>query len=188
MAKTLYLMRHGETLFNALGKIQGWCDSPLTKTGIQQAKVAGEYLDKLPIDHAYSSTSERSCDTIEIALKNRMPYQRLKGLKEMNFGVYEGESEKLNPTILKDYENFFLPFGGESSKAVGKRMLETLTDIMDKPDHQNVLAVSHAGACVKFLEMLQDPTDVLKSGFSNCSIFKFTYDQRKFKLVDVIRF
>ena len=30
MTKTLYLMRHGETLFNSLGKIQGACDSPLT--------------------------------------------------------------------------------------------------------------------------------------------------------------
>lgn len=31
--KTIYLMRHGETLFNLLGKVQGSCDSPLTKNG-----------------------------------------------------------------------------------------------------------------------------------------------------------
>ena len=40
MAKTLYLMRHGQTLFNVLKKIQGWCDSPLTEEGIRQAKIA----------------------------------------------------------------------------------------------------------------------------------------------------
>ncbi|MDN6419474.1 MAG: phosphoglycerate mutase family protein, partial [Lactiplantibacillus plantarum] len=34
MAKTLYMMRHGETLFNRLKKIQGACDSPLTPKGI----------------------------------------------------------------------------------------------------------------------------------------------------------
>lgn len=34
--KRLYLMRHGETLFNKLGKVQGWCDSPLTETGKEQ--------------------------------------------------------------------------------------------------------------------------------------------------------
>lgn len=33
-------MRHGETLFNVLHKIQGWCDSPLTSKGIQQALLA----------------------------------------------------------------------------------------------------------------------------------------------------
>jgi probable phosphoglycerate mutase len=32
--KDLYLMRHGETLFNIRRKIQGWCDSPLTENGI----------------------------------------------------------------------------------------------------------------------------------------------------------
>lgn len=38
MKQTLYLMRHGETLFNQLGKIEGWSDSPLTENGIKQAK------------------------------------------------------------------------------------------------------------------------------------------------------
>ena len=33
MKKTLYLMRHGETMFNVQKKIQGWCDSPLTERG-----------------------------------------------------------------------------------------------------------------------------------------------------------
>lgn len=36
MKKKLYLMRHGQTLFNCQNKIQGWCDSPLTEEGIRQ--------------------------------------------------------------------------------------------------------------------------------------------------------
>lgn len=39
--KRLYLVRHGETLFNIQGKIQGWSDSPLTERGIKQALGAG---------------------------------------------------------------------------------------------------------------------------------------------------
>ena len=42
MAKTLYLMRHGQTLFNLRHKVQGWCDVSLTDFGIYQAKVAGK--------------------------------------------------------------------------------------------------------------------------------------------------
>lgn len=129
MAKTLYLMRHGETLFNVRRKIQGWCDSPLTQKGIDQAKVAGQYFSKLPIDHAYSSTSERCCDTIEIILKNRIPYQRVKGLKEMNFGVFEGESEDLNPK-REEYETFFVPYGGGTS-INGKVTIYIITVMMD---------------------------------------------------------
>ena len=68
MKKTLYLMRHGQTLFNLQHKIQGWCDSPLTELGIKQAKVAGKWFKDhdITFDHAYSSTSERCCDTLEI--------------------------------------------------------------------------------------------------------------------------
>lgn len=44
MKKTLYLMRHGQTLFNKRKKIQGACDSPLTEEGINQAKLAREYF------------------------------------------------------------------------------------------------------------------------------------------------
>ena len=46
MKKTLYLMRHGQTLFNMQHKIQGWCDAPLTQLGIEQAKIAGKYFLK----------------------------------------------------------------------------------------------------------------------------------------------
>ena len=44
MTKTLYLMRHGQTLFNKRHRIQGWCDAPLTDLGVYQAQVAGQYL------------------------------------------------------------------------------------------------------------------------------------------------
>lgn len=38
--KTIYLMRHGETLFNVMDTNQGQCDSPLTENGIRQAQAA----------------------------------------------------------------------------------------------------------------------------------------------------
>lgn len=41
---TIYLMRHGQTYFNVWHKIQGWCDSPLTEEGINQAKEMGRYF------------------------------------------------------------------------------------------------------------------------------------------------
>ena len=111
MKKTLYLMRHGQTLFNARKKIQGWCDAPLTELGIKQAKIAGKYFkdNNIVFDRAYSSTSERACDTLELVCD--LPYHRVKGLKEWNFGIYEGESEDLNPPL--PYGDFFVNYGGE---------------------------------------------------------------------------
>ena len=66
--QNIYLARHGQTLFNVQHKIQGFCDSPLTTTGIQQAIAARDHLKELEIqfDDAYASTSERASDTLEI--------------------------------------------------------------------------------------------------------------------------
>ena len=94
IAKTLYLMRHGQTLFNLRHKVQGWCDAPLTDFGIYQAKVAGKYFKDAGItfEDAYSYTQERACDTLELVTDGKIPYKRVKGLKEWNFGTFEGES------------------------------------------------------------------------------------------------
>ena len=189
MKKTLFLMRHGQTLFNLRKKIQGSCDSPLTDEGIRQAKVAGKYFqDKgIAFDAAYSSTQERSCDTLEIVTDNKMKYERLKGLKEWNFGLFEGESEDLNPKHPNErtYGDFFVNFGGESNKDVEKRMHETLTQIMEKDGNNTVLAVSHGGACYNFF--LKNAPDIPFTGLPNCAIFKYEYEEGKFTFIALIK-
>ena len=55
---------------------------------------------------------------------------------------------------------------------------------MDKEDHQTVLALSHAGACMCFLSTVIDPGEVLKSGgLTNCCILHFTFENDTFKFV-----
>ena len=68
MAKTLYLMRHGQTMLNRQRRIQGWFDSPLTELGRYQARAAGAELQRrgVKFDRAICSTSERCSDTLEL--------------------------------------------------------------------------------------------------------------------------
>ena len=190
MKKTLYLMRHGQTLFNKRKKIQGWCDSPLTSEGIKQAGYAKRYFEdnKIPLDHAYSSTQERASDTLELVVD--MPYERLKGIKEMNFGIFDGESEDLHqPRSRPDqrsFENEYVKFGGEAMSGVQTRMSDTLTEIMERDDHQNVLAVSH-GAASYFFTLKWFPTVSLdKVKFTNCCILKWEYENGKFTFIEAI--
>lgn len=190
MTKNLYLMRHGETLFNKMRKIQGWCDSPLTEKGIAQAKAASELIRNVNFDHYYSSTSERCCDTLEILTDYLVPYKRLKGLKERNFGSFEGESEDLNPPRNGkfDYDDLFPHYGGEYYKDTQERVVNTLTELMEKEDHENVLAVSHGGACFSFLDSVTDPSVVQNfGGFTNCCILHFTYENQKFEFSGIMR-
>ena len=186
MKKTLCLMRHGQTLFNVRRKIQGACDSPLTELGIQQAEHMRKYFKDIPLTAAYSSTSERSCDTLEIVLEDRLSYQRSKMLKERNFGTFEGESEDLNPTNREVHRSFFVPYGGEHASETEARMVKFLCETMEKDNHDHVLAVSHAGASVQFMSHWMDPWTVLKGRFPNCTVFKYEYEASVFRLVEVI--
>lgn len=185
MKKVLYMMRHGQTLFNVRRKVQGVCDSPLTKEGIHQADVAGEYFKKknITFDHAYSSTSERACDTLELVTD--MAYQREKGLKEWNFGVFEGESEDLNPKL--PYGDFFVPFGGEGEMEMRQRVADTLLKIMQKEDHNIVLALSHGASCRQFMRYWEHTSNIEQlARIGNCCILKFEFEDDSFQLVDII--
>ncbi|MCI8887649.1 MAG: histidine phosphatase family protein [Hungatella sp.] len=187
MKRTLYLMRHGETMFNVQKRIQGWCDSPLTQKGRQQAVRAGRYFKERGIvfDYACCSTSERCSDTLELVTD--MPYTRLKGLKEMFYGELEGESERLNCKTPEECVTYYLQFGGESSDEVRDRMTKTLSEVMEQDGHTCVLAVSHSGACFNFLRGIQDPMEELKKGLGNCCIFAYEYEEGRFTLKEVIR-
>lgn len=185
----LYLMRHGQTLFNELKRIQGACDSPLTALGIKQAQQAKAYFESKAItfNACYSSTQERASDTLEI-VTGESNYTRLKGLKEWNFGLYEGSPEYLNPPHKEgeeSYGDYFKAYGGESVDEVEKRMTESLTQVMQSNSGGNVLAVSHGGALYSFYLRWRKPTD-LRPSFGNCCILVYDYIDGVFDLVESI--
>jgi len=184
MKKRLYLMRHGQTLFNVRRKVQGWCDAPLTELGKKQAEFAKKYFtdNKIIFDSAYSSTAERASDTLEIITD--LPYKRLKGLKEWNFGTFEGESEDLNPPL--PYKDFFKEYGGEGELELRKRLVDTLTKVMQEDEGNVIFAVSHGAACVQFARHWEANSKIgLVKKFKNCGILKFEFEDNKFTLVDI---
>jgi probable phosphoglycerate mutase len=91
MALTLFLVRHGETLFNQRGLMQGWVDSPLTPRGVEQAERAAALLRDRPLVGLYASTSERAADTAEVIGRHHpgLAVVTRRGLKELHFGDSE---------------------------------------------------------------------------------------------------
>lgn len=188
MKKTLYLMRHGQTLFNRLEKIQGWCDSPLTELGVKQAQVAANYFKshQIAFDHAYCSTAERAADTLEIVTEGKVSYTRKKGLKEFYFGEMEGESQRNNPPYFP-YEEYFKTFGGENDTEFYERILPAFCEIMEEDDHKTVLVVTHGVVCYYFLKYWGGIAEErYKEGINNCCILKFEYENHSFSCVDII--
>ena len=186
MEQHLYLVRHGQTLFNRKGIIQGRCDSPLTELGREQAGRAGAYLrwTGLAFDHAYASPSGRTRETMECITD--MPYSCEQDLREFDFGSFEGEHETV---LVRPFSlDMFVPFGGESSRQLSDRMNRVLTDIMSRPEHERVLVVTHGTASQVFLDRWSSYRACNFTGLpGNCAIMYLTYDGEVFSLQSVVQ-
>lgn len=166
----LVLVRHGQTLFNQLEFVQGWCDSPLTELGIQQAQSACEAIKDLRIDAAYSSTSERAYDTGCIVIGSRnIKVVMDKRLKEVNFGKLEGNFNyalsSMNDIFMKDGTYDYHLVDGESEKDMIDRYLDFLREIEKKHQNQTVLIAAHGMSIGSFVKELTKGKEVwLKNG------------------------
>ncbi len=183
-----YYVRHGETIFNVTNRAQGACDSPLTSQGIRQAMQCAEKLKDISFDKAFCSSSERAVDTAEIILQNRnINLMRRKGLKEMAFGMLEGEkNDDASLPMNQCWRNKdFTEYGGENRKQFEKRIRDTFYEIVDDcEDNDTCLIVSHRGYFYYMLEALfqknldlldkEDP-NILGTLIPNASIAEFQF-------------
>jgi probable phosphoglycerate mutase len=119
----LWLVRHGETLWNREGKLLGWTDLPLTLEGEAQARALKGLLPPLP---AYSSDLARALRTAELA---GFRPEATRALREIHFGALEGAPwEALEPAYKEALLRFqgFHPPGGESLEAFQERVFRFL--------------------------------------------------------------
>ena len=156
---TVYYVRHGKTLFNELGRMQGRCDAPLTKEGIEQAYKAKEELKDVRFDRAYTSTSERCIDTAHIILEGReIPLVYTKKLKEPSWGSYEGalisaHLDEINPRRYGDAD--WSDVGGENREMLKKRVLDIYGQIFDESkDGDQILVVSHGAIFMHMISLV----------------------------------
>lgn len=105
----LYLIRHGQTEYNAAGIVQGWCDSPLTAEGKAGAAQTGNAIAQAQIRFAaaYCSSSPRTAATAQIILQHaQQPHTTptpLDDLREYHFGSFEGQpSSHIHQTIAQE--------------------------------------------------------------------------------------
>ena len=177
----LYFVRHGQTLFNLKHRVQGWCDSPLTQEGIKQSMAVGKGLEDVEFCAAYCSTSERAIDTANYIIGDRkIPLTPLKGLKEMNFGTFEGEYEA--DVLAKDgssHDFGFLEAGGETFPLTTKRMVNTIERIAHKHT-DDILIVSHGISIMcTLLGLSQLKVHAFRNGgyyLDNCCVSIVNYD------------
>ncbi|MBR4904100.1 MAG: histidine phosphatase family protein [Selenomonadaceae bacterium] len=154
----IFLIRHGETEWNKIGKLQGSSDIKLLPEGIQQAHLLAEHAPFSNVHAIYSSDLERAVMTAEIlAEKFGLSVIKERGLRETSFGEWEGrflsDLAKENP---KGFEKFFTrpdkvqPPNGETFLQSQARIMNALDEIIADNDDKSIIVVSH-GAAIRLI-------------------------------------
>ena len=183
--KRLYLLRHGQTEFNVKKLVQGRCDSPLTDLGRKQAGMAAAWLkvhDVVP-DKVVSSPLGRAMDTAQLVATELLgpdaAVESCEGIIERCYGTFEEGPHDALPTDVWDPGEDLVPFGGEGSKALQERMVDTLTNIMGADGIETLLAVSHGSASRQFIKAAAPEGFELPAKLPNCAIMIFDFDDTR---------
>lgn len=149
----LYIIRHGQTDWNRVRKLQGRTDIPLNEWGRRVAKLTREGLKDVTFDIAFSSPLVRAKETAELVLQGRdVPIVDDDRLLEVDFGPYDGESFFLEDENLQNFFNkpeaYYSVGGSESIESVFERTGNFLSELYEKPEYQNstILISTHGAA------------------------------------------
>lgn len=190
-----YYVRHGQTMFNTLGRLQGMCDSPLTTKGIEDAQEVASVLRNIAFDAVYSSTSERAWKTANIICK----YQKqkpilLKELREFDFGDLDGQKidEFQDAVWGEGMREDWSEFHGETMEMFAKRSRHAFETMVSQcKDGDNVLVVSHGSYIMHLMRTLLhfDQAAYIrkreaegKAWIPNCGICVFSYEDGNWQM------
>lgn len=205
-----YIVRHGQTLLNSLGRAQGWSDSPLTGSGEQEAKNLGKKLSSIIFNAIYTSDTKRAFQTANIILGESVQpgidICQDSRLREWCLGIMEAEK---NPVFMKSVSEWM---GGVSSfsemnrrlpevaaaikehdttgmaetfEQIRKRLTEALMSAAaSQSTDGNILIVTHAFAIKTQVYLFDVESMEQTPKIENASITKLLYDGRTFRLAD----
>ena len=184
MANTFYIVRHGQTNWNILGKTQGHGNSDLTPKGENQALELSKAIKEYPIDYIYSSDLGRALQTAEIIGSTiGVDIIQTPSLREMGFGDWEGLLiEEIKKDYAKTYETWRnqphlvnIP-NGETLHIIKDRVDAFIKELNEKYDNKHILLVSHS---VTVRVML---LSFLNSGVEN--IYRIKQDNTALNIVE----
>lgn len=182
----IYIVRHGRTVWNKAGLIQGSSDVELLQEGIDMAIETGQGLAEVEFDAVYSSPLSRAVNTAQLIIDardegSRPDIQIDVNLSEMGFGVLEGE--KYVPPgeeggLLEGFwdapDTYEAPEGGDSFDDIIERAAEFIRHVEAMhSDGERILVVAHAAMNQALMSVLEKRSvkDFWKFGKQlNCAV------------------
>jgi probable phosphoglycerate mutase len=158
MTTQVLFIRHGETDWNRIKRIQGHIDIPLAVTGLEQAAQLAQRLSLeskagATLDAVYTSdlvraqqTAKPFADALGLSLHLNV------GLRERWYGDFQGhDSDEIRAKYPSEYAVWqshnpdFTPPGGESQRAFSQRVLRTIEPVVAAHPNGRIACVAHGG-------------------------------------------
>jgi len=149
----LCLVRHGETAWNAEGRVQGQLDVPLSAVGLAQARAVAAALAGESFGAIYASDLARVRQTAEPAAARLGLGVRLeRALRERHYGMFERltyvEVKERYPAEYARFRDKDLDFdfvSGESLRAFAERALACVAALVERHAGESILVFTHGG-------------------------------------------
>jgi broad specificity phosphatase PhoE len=158
----LHLVRHGRSIWNAAGRIQGHIDIELDDIGLQQAQRIADRLEREPLAAIYSSPLLRAQVTAEvIAARCHLPVKPDARLMEYDFGVISGmtwtEVAENHPELANRWleDPWAVPVSGSEGRVnFAARVMAAMQDICAQHPTEQVAIVAHGGTFGVYLSAM----------------------------------
>lgn len=183
--RRILLARHGQTAWNALGRLQGHTDIALDETGREQARALAIAVRTTGIRTVWTSDLGRARETGEIvAAVLGLPAPRTEPeLRERRFGVFEGltrdQCAAQHPEAWKAWlAKTDAPPGGEPREEAVARLARALERIAAREEGP-ALVVSHGGVMrLWMMELLGETVPLIGNG----ATFTVDHDGERFSI------
>lgn len=195
----IYIVRHGETLWNRDKKLQGSTDIELSDYGRYLAIETGKNLSHVHFDRVFSSPLKRAYETaclIRPEQKNEIITDDR--IRELNFGIYEG---KTMPELKNDPEGYFqyffdapekyrAPKQGESLTDLCERAADFLTEVIEPLSDtcSRIMIVAHGAINKAMMMHVKGESDMCRFWAGNlqrnCNVIILDYAQDSYRITD----
>jgi probable phosphoglycerate mutase len=158
MTTQVLFIRHGETDWNRIRRIQGHVDIPLAESGFAQAgqlaqRLVAESKDGARMDAVYSSDLQRAQQTAgPFADALGLSLQLREGLRERWYGAFQGhDNAEIKARFPEEYALWqtrdpdFIPPGGESQRTFYERVLAAVEPMVAAHPHGRIACIAHGG-------------------------------------------
>ncbi|WP_443938870.1 histidine phosphatase family protein [Pedobacter sp. MW01-1-1] len=192
--KEIYIIRHGETDLNKQGIVQGrGINSDLNERGRAQAEAFYQEYKDIAFDKVYTSDLKRTWQTVQKFIDAELPWERLSGLDELAWGIWEGkpnneDAREAFRLMLQTWEDgdYTAHFeGGESVQDVYERLKGPMEVLASEGPEKRVLVCMHGRAMRVFLCLLTGLplSQMTEFPHQNTVLYKLGFADGKFSVL-----